>query len=130
MVGLVAACDDGTPTTTTVLRSPVPEASAPDPAISEAATAQPGFDVGQTVHLTVKGIQPTQLVTSCCRAVIFKNESNGPMSIVFNRSKLSSGPIAPGATWLWTPPNPESVIYHLGEDPTQQGSIQVESPQW
>jgi hypothetical protein len=129
-LALLAGCDTGAGTPPLSATSPVPAASAPDPAIRESATANPSFDVGHTVHLTTAGIQPQALVSQCCSAVIFKNESNTPIAIVFNVSKINSGPIAPGATWQWIPPNPESVIYHVADDVNQKGSIQIESPNW
>ena len=126
-LAVLAACDDPS---AMPLQSPVPMQSAADPAIREAITANPSFDEGHTVHLTSKGIQPLALASLCCDPVVFKNETAAPISVTFNVSKIKSGPIAPGATWQWVPPNPESVIYHVGADLTQSGQIQIESPSW
>jgi hypothetical protein len=128
VMGVLAACDD--PSSVGSLQSPVPIQSAQDPAIRESVSAAPAFDTGHTVHLTKAGIQPLALASMCCNPVVFKNETSAPMAVMFNVSKIKSGPIAPGSTWQWTPPNPESVIYHLASDPTQSGQIQVESPSW
>lgn len=122
---VLAACDDQS-----AALPPVPVASAPDPNIRESVSAAPSFDVGHTVHITAAGIQPQALASLCCDPILFKNETQAPVSIVFNVSKTSSGLLAPGATWTWPPPNPESVIFHLGTDPKQTGQIQVESPNW
>jgi hypothetical protein len=97
----------------------------------EAISPNPAFDQGHTVHLTAAGVLPQSLVLFCCdRPVTFKNETSGTVSIVLDISKVSSGPIAPGATWQWTPPNPESITFHYGEAPTTRGHIQIESPSW
>ncbi len=126
-VGSISACDTGP---AAALQTPQPIASAQDPSVREAVSAASSFDVGHTVHLTAKGIEPLALASLCCAPVIFKNETTAAVSVIFNISKVNSGRIAPGATWQWTPPNPESVIYHLGTDPKQSGQIQVESPNW
>ena len=129
---VLSACEDPSAYSTTpgTQTSPVPEQSAQDPNIRESATAAPSFDNGHTVHITVKGIQPLALASLCCDPVVFRNETNAPVSVTFDISKLHSGSIAPGGTWQWVPPNPESVIYHLGTDPKESGQIQVESPNW
>jgi hypothetical protein len=136
IVGLSAAialtsCDSGAPGDAAANNSPAasprPAASAADPAIREAVSAAPAFDVGHTVHITSAGIQPRSLASLCCAAVVFKNETSASVSVVFAISKISSGAIAPGSTWQWTPPNPESVVYHLGSDATVGGQIQIES---
>src|SRR5215471_11396793 len=82
---VIGACDSDTATAPPLnTSSPVPAASAPDPAIKEAIKAQPSFDVGHTVHLTASGIQPLQLVSQCCAPVVFKNESATPVTVMFN----------------------------------------------
>jgi hypothetical protein len=135
VVALVAACEDQpaaslqTPGQAAV-QTPLPQASASDPATRESATANPSFDQGHTVHITQAGLQPLALVSLCCDPIVFKNETGAAVSVTFNVSKLSSGAIAPGATWKWTPPNPESVVYHLGANASQAGQIQIESPNW
>jgi hypothetical protein len=128
---VLASCDDGSvPSAATNTGPPASPAAAPDPAIREAVTAAPSFDVGHTVHVTSAGIQPRSLVSLCCAPVIFKNETGADISIVFWIGKIDSGPIAPGASWAWTPPNPESVGYHLGAGPSWAGQLQIESPDW
>lgn len=124
---VLAACEDQPVAS---LQSPVPQASAQDPAIRESVTAAPAFDVGHTVHITAKGIEPQALASMCCNPVAFKNETGARVAVIFNVSKVTSGPIAPGASWAWTPPHAESVIYHLVSDPKRTGQIQVESPNW
>jgi hypothetical protein len=123
---LLAGCGGGSPATSTS-SPPSKPAVAPDPSIREAATAAPSFDVGHTVHVTAAGPQPRSLASECCKPVVFKNETGSPVSIVFFISNIDSGPIAPGASWQWTPPNPESVGYHLGSDASKTGHIQVEA---
>ncbi len=120
-LALLGACDEST-----TAGPPVPQASAQDPNIRESASAAPDFDAGHTVHITAVGIQPKALTSLCCDPVVFKNETRSPVTVVFNISKISSGAIAPGATWSWTPPNPESVLYHLASDPKTFFQIQVE----
>jgi len=126
-VTMLAACEDPS---ASVQPSPVPLQSAADPNVRESASAAPDFDTGHTVHLTQVGIQPKALVSQCCSPIVFKNETSAAVSVTFDVSKKSSGPIAPGATWQWIPPNPESVVYHLGTNVAQRGSIQIESPNW
>ena len=121
-----AACDDPSVGSQQAAQSPIPEQSAQDPNIRESVTAAPDFDAGHTVHITTVGIQPKALASSCCNPILFKNETTGTVTVIFNISKKNSGPIAPGSTWQWQPPNPESVIYHLGNNPALQGQIQIE----
>jgi hypothetical protein len=130
-VMLLAGCDSGDATAPPApTPTYAPPAQAPDPAIREAISAASSFDVGHTVHLTPSGIRPQALASLCCAPVVFKNETDKPVSVTFVISKISSGPIAPGSTWQWVPPNPESVIYRLGSDPNTTGQIQIESPDW
>lgn len=124
---LLAGCNGGSSTTSTPSPSSKP-AVAQDPSIKEAVTAAPDFDVGHTVHVTAAGLQPKSLVSECCKPIVFKNETGSPISIVFFIYKIDSGPIAPGASWQWSPPNPQSVGYHLGSDANKAGHIQVEPP--
>lgn len=131
VAALLAGCEDQSAgALQTPPQSPLPVASASDPSIRESATANPSFDQGHTVHITKAGIQPQALVSACCDPIVFKNETAGAFTVIFDISKKSSGPIAPGGTWQWTPPNPESVIYHLVENPKESGQIQIESPNW
>jgi hypothetical protein len=135
VIALVAACEDQPAASLqtpgqAAAQTPLPVASASDPSARESVSANPSFDQGHTVHITQAGLQPLALVSFCCDPIVFKNETGAPVSVTFNISKASSGPIAPGATWKWTPPNPESVIYHLGANPNQSGQIQIESPNW
>ncbi len=128
---MLAACDSGgTVALTTPKSSPVPVATVPDPAIKEAVSAAPSYDVGHTVHITKDGIRPRSLASLCCAPVVFVNETAQPLAVQFFTYKIASGPIAPGSRWQWVPPNPESVGYHLVSDPTATGQIQVESPDW
>jgi hypothetical protein len=125
---LLAGCDSAGPVANG--DSTPPPVSTQDPSAREAATAAPAADFGHTVHVTSAGIQPQSLISSCCAPVVFKNETGAPVSIVFFVGNRDSGPIPPGASWSWTPPNPESVGYHLGGDTTKTGHLQIESPSW
>ena len=128
---LLAGCTDAGPGGSAVAaKQHVPLRLAPDPAIKEAVTADASFDVGHTVHITATGIRPLSLASLCCDPIVFKNETSAPISIVFDVYKTSSGSIAPGATWSWTPHNPESLTFHLGSEPSSHGHIQIESPDW
>lgn len=126
---LFASCDGDTGPSKDISAKATP-AAASDPAIREAVSAAPALDFGHTVHVTPAGLQPQSLASMCCDAVVFKNETASPISILFPISKIDSGNISPGATWQWVPPNPESVLYDLNGDANQAGHIQIESPGW
>lgn len=125
-LALLAGCDAGG----TSPSSHAQPSSAPDPSIKEAVSAASSFDVGHTVHVTPAGLRPQSLASLCCAPIVFKNETDKPISIAFFIYKIDSGPIAPGASWQWVPGNPQSVAYHLGNDANQAGHIQVESQNW
>ena len=46
------------------------------------------------------------------------------LSVVFDHQKVDSGRIPPGGTFVFTPPNPESITYHAGPD--LPGVLQVQ----
>jgi hypothetical protein len=126
---LTACADPGTLAQSSPASTP-PKSVVNDDA-REAISPNPAFDQGHVVHLTAAGVLPQSLVLFCCdRPVAFKNETSGTVSVVLDISKVNSGPIAPGATWQWTPPNPESITFHFGDAPNTRGHIQVESPSW
>ena len=139
-LALLAGCEQATPAAATgagaaahsggAATTPKPQASAADPAAREAVSPFPTFDQGQTVHLTASGVRPLSLVTFCCLALSFKNETQSPIFVVFDIYKTNSGPIAPGASWQWTPHNPYSFTFHVGSDTKDSGHIQIESPNW
>jgi hypothetical protein len=95
---------------------------------SEAANPDPSFDYGFTVQATIEGFHPRWLVAVCCRPIVWKNMTAGPIVVVFDHLAVSSGPIAPGATWSFTPRNVQSIAYHYAADPSVHAVLQVNQP--
>lgn len=92
----------------------------------EAARPDPFWDYGQTVQITDEGFKPADLVSVCCKPVFFKNLTSAPVTIAFDHQLVNSGAIQPAASFSWTPPNMESVVYHALEHPDwARGKIQV-----
>lgn len=95
-------------------------------AAREALKPNPDFDFGQTVQITPSGFMPADLVGECCKPLVWKNLSGAPVTIVFDHQQVNSGAIAPNGTFVYKPPNVESVVYHSQEHPDwPHGHIQV-----
>jgi hypothetical protein len=95
-------------------------------AAREAASPDPNWDYGQTVSIKAQGFLPADLVSICCQPVVFKNLTEAPVTVVFDHQLVNSGPIAPGSSFTWTPPNVESVVFHAVEHPEwTHGKVQV-----
>jgi hypothetical protein len=128
VTALAAACSSGasaSPTTTPSIRpSPSGSVTSPDPN-RERDHPDPNFDFGFTVRITDQGFHPQWLVSLCCKPVTWINDTNAPVSVVFDHQLVRSGQIAPGGTFVWKPKNVQSVTYHDADDPGRHGVIQV-----
>jgi hypothetical protein len=94
----------------------------------EAANPDPNFDYGFTVQVTGDGFHPRWLVAICCRPIIWKNTTDATVTVVFDHLGVTSGPIAPGTIWLFTPKNVQSISYHSGADASIHAVLQVNQP--
>ena len=92
----------------------------------EAISPDPNFDYGFTVLITSAGMRPLQLLAGCCRPVTWKNLTDKTQSVVFDAQLTDSGPIAPGASYVWTPLHPESIVYHSSHDPSLTGQLTIQ----
>jgi hypothetical protein len=94
----------------------------------EAASPDPGFDYGFVIQVTAAGIHPQWLVAVCCRPIIWENMTSAAVTIVLDHQDVNSGPIAPGAAWVFTPRNVQSIAYHTAADASVKGVLQVNQP--
>lgn len=94
-------------------------------AAREAVKPDPNFDFGQTVQITSDGFHPASLVAMCCQSITWKNLTAAPVTVTLDRLNVNSGPIPPGGSFVWTPPNMQSVTYHADRHPEWHGQIQV-----
>lgn len=134
-VALVSACGGpagqgqaatrGTPSTGPAT-SPTPPFTAAE--AREAASPDPNFDYGFVVQLTPDGFHPRWLVAVCCRPILWKNTTSAAVTVVFDHLGVSSGPIAPGGTWAFTPNNVQSITYRSEADASVHGVLQVNQP--
>ncbi len=91
----------------------------------EAHSPDPAFDYGFVVQITPGGFHPHILVASCCSPIVWINATDKPNSVVFDVEPGGSGSIPPGGSWVFTPPNAESLSYHSGTYATMTGAVQV-----
>ncbi len=84
------------------------------------------FDAGQMIYITEKGFVPELLVTVVNEAIVWTNETNEPVSIIFDNKTVRSGPIEPGDSFSFTPDVTISITYHVVSDKRIKGAIQVE----
>ena len=91
----------------------------------EARSPDPAFDYGFVVQITPSGFRPAVLVAACCSPIVWINLTDKPNSVAFDVESGGSGPIAPGASWTFTPPNAESLAYHSTTYPSMTGAVQV-----
>ena len=89
----------------------------------EATKPDPVYDYGVVVQITLSGFQPATLITPCCEPVIWENLTNIPQTVTFVAFLVNSGPIAPGASWVYTPKTAVSIAYHAA-DPSIHGVVQ------
>jgi len=125
---MLAAC--ALPPAVVALPTPTPHvARSADPAAlatREAVKPDPYWDYGQTVQITAQGFLPADLVSTCCLPLVFKNLTSAPVTVSFDHQLVTLGPIPPGGTASYAPPNIESVVYHAVEHPEwTHGKIQV-----
>jgi hypothetical protein len=91
----------------------------------EARSPDPAFDYGFVVQITPTGFHPAVLVAACCTPIVWVNLTDKPNSVVFDVEAQRSGPIPPGASWTFTPPNAESIAYHSATYSSMTGAVQV-----
>lgn len=91
----------------------------------EAVNPDPHFDYGFVVQITPQGYHPQWLVANCCAPITWRNLTGKTTSVVFDVQGINSGPIPPGGSWVFTPRNVESLVYHSGFDPSVSGNVQV-----
>jgi hypothetical protein len=115
---LVAACGSGGASTGTL----PPAASSP----VASKTLDPNFDTGQTVTITGAGFAPHWLVAVVDQQIVWTNATSKPVEVVFDSGTVSSGPIAPGASFSYTPNAQVAIAYHAGDDAKVKGVVQVE----
>jgi hypothetical protein len=127
-VALAAACNSNvsaSPTATAGHLTPSGSAATtPDPN-RERDHPDPNFDFGFTIRITDQGFHPQWLVSLCCDAVTWINDTAEPVTVVFDHQEVRSGPIPPGGTFVWKPKNIQSVTYHASDDAAMRGTIQV-----
>ena len=142
LMGVAAGCSSAPPPAPSTVR-PAPTASsgagyglssvtpASIPSEPTAATAReaqspdPAFDYGFVVQITPEGFRPQVLVAACCAPIVWINLTDRPNTVAFDVESGRSGPIAPGQSWAFTPPNAESISYHSLTFPSMHGALQV-----
>ena len=127
--GLVAACGSTATSSSSTAPTPAPTRAPLVIGEREAVSPDPAFDLGFTVHVTDRGFQPQWLVAPCCKAITWKNLTGHAVQVVFDHQPVDSGPIPPGGTFAFTPPNVESIAYHEGGNPDVAGVLQVNQTQ-
>lgn len=83
---------------------------------------------GQTVCITKSGLRPAWLVSTVGHPVSWHNETHATVTVVFDAVDGGPGKIPPGGTWEWSPPNPESVSYHVLAGARLHGVVEADSP--
>src|SRR5437899_2311033 len=78
---------------------PAPSASGTVDVNREATNPDPSFDFGFTIRITAQGFHPQWLVSLCCDAVTWINDTQAPVRVVFDHQLVRSGPIAPGGSF-------------------------------
>jgi hypothetical protein len=91
----------------------------------QAAAIDPSFDLGQTVLITEAAPRPLWLVARLGKPIEFRNVGTRPVTIVFDHQAVRSKPIAPGASFWYTPSAPVSITYHVAGRPSSHGAVQV-----
>jgi hypothetical protein len=87
----------------------------------------PDFDFGQDVQITTTAFVPKELVSAVNFPITWTNDSGHEQVIHFdNNGGIESGPIAPGATWSYTPTGTISIVYHSTVDASLRGRINVQ----
>jgi hypothetical protein len=120
---LLSACapDAPAPTAPATAVAPTPTSEVN----REALSPDPNFDYGFVVQITSAGFHPAWLVAACCTAITWKNLTDRTVEIVFTVLQITSGPIAPGGSWAYTPRNDESIAYQTHGGSAMQGVVQI-----
>lgn len=113
----------------TVTPGPLPT-QLPDAFIREASHPDPNFDFGVVIQITLSGFQPAEMVAPCCQQrIVWQNLTNAPQSIEMDAFDVNSGPIAPGASYMYQPRTAVSLAYHSVANPNQTGLVDLTSTQ-
>jgi hypothetical protein len=91
-------------------------------------TIDPHNAFGQTVCITKDGLRPAWLVSTIGHPVSWRNETHATVKVVFDAVEGGPGTIPPGGTWDWSPPNPESVSYHVLAGARLHGVVEADPP--
>ena len=127
-MGLALAGCSGDSSASTPPATATPQRPAQSPLASverEAVSPDPYFDYGFTVQITAQSFRPQTLVAPCCQPITWRNLTTTTVTILFDALQVSSGPIAPGGTFVFTPKNVESIAYHSVDHPSINGLVQV-----
>lgn len=81
---------------------------------------------GQEITITNDGLIPQQLVATVGEEVRVRNQSSVAVAVKSQDGSMDSGPIAPGADYVFTPKYPVSIAYYTSGQPALRGTIQVE----
>lgn len=106
--------------------SPTPRPRPLPPTARSSADVDPVFHVGQEIFITDDGFKPRTLVAIVEEKVRWINETDEITSVRFWPAGWESGPIEPGESAEYTPPDPIAITYELVGDPDTRGAIQVE----
>jgi hypothetical protein len=91
----------------------------------QTAAIDPNFDLGQTVLITAAAPRPLWLVVRLGKPIEFRNVGTRPVTIVLDHQAVRSKPIAPGASFWYTPSLPISITYHVAGRASSHGAVQV-----
>src|SRR5262249_3073979 len=111
-----------------------PSSARPHATATTVHKLNPNFDYGHTVSITGTGFEPKSLVTAPGTAVTWTNTTTATQHLLFDNftnnqgQHVDSGPIAPGATWVFHADELASIVYHSTVTPTWKGNVQVLPP--
>lgn len=98
----------------------------PDAFTREASHPDANFDFGLVIQITLSGFHPAEMVAPCCQQrIVWQNLTNAPQSIEMDAFDVNSGPIAPGASYMYQPRTAVSLAYHSVGSPSQTGLVDL-----
>jgi len=133
-VGLIAVAASACGSSSGPKASP---AAAPKLAVATPTTVRklnPSYDAGETVTITATGFEPKELIATVNVPLTFVNKTKRVQHVLFEHlhaadgQLLSSGAIAPGQHWSYTPDSWGSATYHSIDQPELRGQIQIQPP--
>ncbi len=110
-----------------------------DPRILAERAATPddaAFAFGQELVLTDDGPRPARLVAIVDTEVVVRNETGAPTWLVFDNGTVGADElertpvIEPGGEVRFTPTRAVSITYHVGDDASVGGHLQIDTGQW